>query len=749
VGSRLDEAVAQQLITVPPQRTSEKGVVVSVDTTTGEVTYTVDGVEHTALVVSGFMPVAGQPVQVQVNGNDRIVMPPAGVDPSLYGPIQAGEGPPVNPNTLVDAVNTVGFDASFGVTTWQFDTTIESWAATSGGVTLAWTGTTGQNEGGGGGIVGSTRLTTTRSGSVFAYSPIVTVLRDPDLASLASIWIKAGAAGSEVRYARLAIQWYNAAGTTFLMETLGPEVHDLNAGEWVSLDVSGFGPANPADNKARIIVYVYNVTFAELFYLDNGILMAPTNSTLSLNAPLPTVLDNFNRADAANMSTGAPLVWTDRSGDWQIVSNQARYVSGGGGLTGTSSGTTTSLDSGIYSNRGNVVIECTVGSSTADTDAWGLIYRYSATNAFWRILTTTPFVSIVVEKVVAGVSTSVLTLSSSILEVGDVVRVELDGPHHRFYVNGAYLGSFSDAHNQTATEHGLYQHSTTTSVRRWDDFSLAPIDKAYTRPGRTSSMSIKSLAAGATFARTPADLVIANLPAVRKDEYWIVEAYCKQRRTNGTEPKPYLFAVTTYDQNGVFLANDFGGGFGPAGAAASAWEWQYMVSAFQIRNPAAARARVNLVMLASAADQQMYISELFVRKASVVTAPIIRTDDDGPRLTTLPTPTGPQIRVHKGTKDDGYSQMLHGYVSGYVTATTDANGYITFSHGLRNGQAPAAVFVQPRSPITGANIADTWIVDSIQTDGTARVRFMIASGGVLAGANAVSYTFYFLTLAAL
>lgn len=718
----LDDSVQQQLMTLPPQRTAEKGTVVSVDVNTGLVTYTIDDVEHTALVVSGFMPVIGQPVQIQVNGNDRVVMPPAGVDPSLYGPIQAFEGPPVNPNTLEDAVNIVGWDASFGVTTWQFDSTIESWAAVGGGVTLAWDGTTGQNEAGGGGVIGSTRMTTTRSGQVFAYSPIVTILRDPDLASLGSIWVRAGAVGSETRYADISIQWFDAAGTTQLMETFGPDVYDLNASEWISLDVSGFGPANPADNKARIVVRIFNVVVGEVFYLDNGLLMAPTNASIALNQPLPTILDTFDRADNANMSTGSPFTsgWTDRSGDFQIVSNQARMITSGGGLTGTTNGATTNLPSGTYSNRGNVVIECVVGSSTSDTDQWGLLYRYSATNAFWRLLSITSLSVVTVSKVVAGVSTTLVTLNATVLEVGDKVRIELDDQYHRIYINDAFVASFSDAHNQTATEHGIYMGGTATSVRRWENFSLAPIEKAYCRPGRSSSLEIKSLAAGPAFARTPADLEIANLPVVRKGEYWVVDGWVKQRRTNATTtPLLYLYVLTIYDINGVFLANDFGGGFGPT----VGWEWTRMISAFQIRNPASAYARMNVALLAGAAGHEIYVSEIYMQKASVVTAPIMRTHEEGPRLTTLPTPTGPQIRVHKGTTaDDGYSTMFHGAVSkGPFTVTTNATGYVTFPHGLKTGQVPANVIVQANSPDTGANIPSQIIVDTWNaTDVTCR-----------------------------
>lgn len=727
----LAEASTRQMLTLPPQRTYEKGTVTSVDLNTGLVTYTVDDVEHEALTISGFMPSVGQAVQVAVNGNDRLVLPPAGVDPSLYGTIQTGEGPHVNPNTLEDAINVVDFDASFGVVTWQFDATTESWASPAGGLTLSHDATTGQNEGGGGGVVGSLKAVATKSGNVYCYSPTVTVLRDADLMTLASAWIRASSAGSEDRYAQIEIQWYDSTGTTLEKTSVGPQVHDFNATLWASIDTSDFGPANPASNKARIVVRFYNVFVGDVFYIDNGLIMAPTNSVLSLNDPAPAILDDFNRADNTNVSTGSPLVWTERSGDWSIASNMLRLLTHTGGWTGNVNGITTNLPSGTYTNRHNVRLTATVATSA---DGWGIAWRYSAANSHWRLISLPGFGQIRITKIVAGVATDVVTVTG-LLEVGDVVVVELDEQYHRIYVNGNLIGNITDTALQTNVEHGICATSVTTP--RWENFTIEPGDAIYLHGDHTTSLEVKSLAAGTTFARTPATLDIQELPVVRKGEYWIVDAYCKQRRTNGTDPKLYLFAMTVYDEEGNFLANDFGGGFGPGGVAASAWNWQYMVSAFQIRHPLAARARVNLVFLASAADQRMYVSELFVRKASVVTAPILRTAAAGPRIETLPTPTGPQLRVFKGTADDGYSHMLHGFV-GRITGNTDANGRITFSHGLKN-VTPLAVIVQTESPDSGTSIPSSAIVDTIGV-ATARARF-IGHNDVAYASAAITFRF--------
>jgi hypothetical protein len=390
--------------------------------------------------------------------------------------------------------------------------------------------------------------------------------------------------------------------------------------------------------------------------------------------------------------------------------------------------------------RSNFVMECTVSSTTASADGWGLVYRYLNTANNWKLVNAVGFTSLFLFRHVAGVSTTVGTVPTNV-EPGDVVRIECDDSYHRIFVNNALLLTVNDSALSTNVNMGPFTNVNVPALR-WDNFSIAPIEKAYCRPGRTSSLELKSIAAGNVFARTPTDLDVTSLPVVRKGEFWTLDGWVKQRRTNspGTSvPLLYVFVMTMYDANGIFIANDFGGGFGP-----TSWEWSRMITTFEIKNEKAAYARVNTAFLALTADQEMYVSEIYMRKASVVTAPILRTDDEGPRLTTLPTPTGPQIRVFQGTENDGYSQMIHGYVySGAASGTTDASGYLTFSHGLRNGQVPAAVFVQPQAPIAGTPTFGMAIVDSIQAE-TARLRAISAAGTAVAS---TAVTFHFLTVA--
>lgn len=735
VMAELEDSVQRQITTVPPMRTFEKGIVTAVNEATGEVTYLIDDVSHTALTISGFMPSVGQPVSIAVNGNDRLVLPPAGTDPALFGAIQAAEGPNIAPNPLVDAINITGWDASFGVTTWLFDTTIESWATGAGGLTLAWTGTTGQNESGGGGVVGSVKGTATRSGTVYMYSPIVTVLRDSAIKTLGSAWIRSNQAGSDIRYAKIEILWYDSTGVTLEKTSTGPAVYDLNATEWVSVDTSDFGPANPASNKARIKISIVNALVGDVYYVDNGLLMAPTNSTISLLDPEPTLIDTFDRADNTDVSVNSPFTWTERSGDWAVASNQLRLTTSSGGLTGGFNGISTVLPVS-YASRENFVMECTAASTTTSCDGWGLMWRYSATNSYYRFWSSVGFSAVYVDKIVAGVTTNMITLTNWLVEPGDVVRVETDDSYHRIYINGVLIHWFSDTALGTNTACGALNATVTTN--RWENFTLSPGTATYVR--NSTSLEIKSNAAGTTFARTPADLDVSLLPTTRQGEYWVVDCWTKARRTNG-DAVPYLVALTIYDANLVFLANEFGGGFGPTN-----YGWTRMISAFEIRNPAAARIRAQVVFLASAANQEIYVSDFELRKASVVTAPILRTAAEGPRLETWPAPTGPQVRLYKeASVDGGYSQMLHGFVhAGNYGATTDANGYITFDHGLKNGQSPAGVFVQPRSPISGSNIFAIAVVDSVSVDGTARVRCINHLGAAM---NAIAVTFYFVTFA--
>lgn len=723
------------MTTLPPQRTFEKGVVVSVDVSTGLVTYVVDGVEHEALTISGFMPAAGQPVQIAVNGNDRLVLPPAGVDPSLYGTIQTGAGPVANPNTLDNAVNIVGWDASFGVTTWQFDANTESWGQ-FGASALVWDGTTGQNEGGGGGVVGSLKGTvgTPFFGAIIFQSPIVTVLRDADLASLASAWVRSGQSlGTEGRQARITISWYDSTGTTQEKSTYGDLV-DINGSEWTSLDTSDFGPVNPLSNKARIGIEIFGVIPGEIYYVDNGLLMAPTNTTIALNDPADTVTDTFNRADTTNaIGTGAPTTWTARSGTWGITGNKAYMSAHGGGLSGNNNGVTTTLP-GAYTERQNVVLETIVDSSTASpTQGWGLLWRYVDNLNYWALKHDTGTGIMTIRKYVAGVLTSTATTVTP--SVGDHIKVVVDGNWHRFYHNGTLLKEVNDAAHNTSINHGLFSENVLGN--RWDTFSISPIHRDYVRETKETSLEITSIAAGTSFARTPGDVVFDELPAVRKGEYWIASGYVKQRRSNGTGPLLYLFVITVYDKDGIFLANDFGGGFGPPN-----FDWRYMISAFEIKHPRAARIRVNVAFLPNAAGQKMYVSNLELQRASVLTAPVYRSAIDGPRLQTLPTPTGPQVRVFKSDDVDlGYSRMIHGN-AGVISATTDGSGFVTFNHGLNTGEIPLAVICTPRTPNTGTPFGQI-IVESI-TATTARARCISNVGGAFA---TVAVSFHFLAIA--
>ncbi len=733
----LEDAASRQMETLPLQRTFEKGIVVSVDTNTGLVTYAVDGVEHEALTISGFMPVSGQPVQIAVNGNDRLVLPPAGVDPSLYGTIQTGEGPIINPNPLENSVNLVGWDASFGVTTWQFDSNTESWASWGTEVTVTQDPATGQNENGGGGVVGSLKCVANKSGIVNVLSPIVTVLRDADLQTLASLWVRSGQAANEGMKVYLWINWYDSTGTTLEKQTLGPFLEGLNSTEWISADLSDFGPVNPASNKAQLQMGFTNVLKGDVFYIDNALLMAPTNTTLSLNDPEDTILDSFDRANSAtSLNTGAPTTWTARSGTWGVSSNLAYLVTNAGGLTGGFNAVTTALPGG-YPTRGDIVMQATFSSTgAAPPDTAGFVYRYSATNNFWKLEWDTTTGRWFLHKVVAGVATQVgVGPTGSGLDNGDIIRVETHGPWHRVWHNGTLIIEVSDSALSTNTEHGLLVGNQTTA--RWDNFSLAPISRAYVRPGYETSMKLTSIAAGICFARTPGDIVFSDLPAVRQGEYWVVQGYFKQDRANASNL--YLCVITVYDENGIFLANDFGGGFGPGPDT----DWRYMISAFEIKHSKAARIRVNVVMLAGAAGQNMYVSHFHLHKATVVTAPIVRTAASGPRMETLPTPTGPQIRMFKSDSlNVGFSRMFHGN-DGIITATTDATGFIVFNHGLNTGEAPAAVLVTPRSPSSGANIFGQAIVDTV-TATTARVRCVSVAGAAL---NAIGVTFHFVAIA--
>lgn len=78
-----------------------------------------------------------------------------------------------------------------------------------------------------------------------------------------------------------------------------------------------------------------------------------------------------------------------------------------------------------------------------------------------------------------------------------------------------------------------------------------------------------------------------------------------------------------------------------------------------------------------------------------------------------------------------------------VTASTDANGFITVNHNCT--ATPEIVLIEAQAPISGTPIAFTHLVDTIGAT-TFRVRFLTVTAGAVAAVVSTSVTFRVLSI---
>jgi hypothetical protein len=110
---------------------------------------------------------------------------------------------------------------------------------------------------------------------------------------------------------------------------------------------------------------------------------------------------------------------------------------------------------------------------TALSEAY-ITFRYSDNTNWWRIGTdqTVAASRIVAEKFVAGVLTRVVTgTSGRKLRLGDRLRVVGSGTTFSIYRNNDLVVTVTDAHNATATSHGV---QITAGTVRLDNFGVKP-----------------------------------------------------------------------------------------------------------------------------------------------------------------------------------------------------------------------------------------------------------------------------------
>jgi len=172
--------------------------------------------------------------------------------------------------------------------------------------------------------------------------------------------------------------------------------------------------------------------------------------------------DSFNRANGAVGSTdGAgsldPLAWTANAGTWAISSNQLNAsVLGAGPSVAV-----------ITCNLATANVDLSLTHGPNDVNGWGIVCRFSdMSNYVYLLGSSTTMLQLT--KVVAG-SSSAISGSFNVVNVGDVLRLVAVGNSFFVYHNGVLQGSspYTDSFNNTATKHGIAHQGTSQLSDAW------------------------------------------------------------------------------------------------------------------------------------------------------------------------------------------------------------------------------------------------------------------------------------------
>lgn len=169
------------------------------------------------------------------------------------------------------------------------------------------------------------------------------------------------------------------------------------------------------------------------------------------------VYDTFNRADSTTVlgQLDSGQTWVQDLGTWGINSNSA-YIS-----AATDSTATISVAAGFDAQ---VTVQ-TIASGTSY-----FLFRYLNATNYWRIGAATSAGAIVLEKVVAGVVTTVATLGINMAN-STTLRITTAGDTIFAYVNGVLQTQTTDSFNNTATKLGMKCSATST---RFETFNVSP-----------------------------------------------------------------------------------------------------------------------------------------------------------------------------------------------------------------------------------------------------------------------------------
>lgn len=173
------------------------------------------------------------------------------------------------------------------------------------------------------------------------------------------------------------------------------------------------------------------------WYDQNGVLISTVEARTSGNL----AYDSFNPGNGSTITSHTPdmgsYTWTTPVGAWTID----------GYLGGNARPTTATRSIALINGDANCQLSVTLSQLGPGTLSPYLLFRYSATNSYFRAGVTT------LDKFNAGVKTTLATWTA--INPGDRLTVVLNGSSIIVKVNGTQVGTATDSFNSTATQHGL------------------------------------------------------------------------------------------------------------------------------------------------------------------------------------------------------------------------------------------------------------------------------------------------------
>jgi hypothetical protein len=178
-----------------------------------------------------------------------------------------------------------------------------------------------------------------------------------------------------------------------------------------------------------------------------------------------TITDNFNRADNADMSVGAPFSWTDVIGNQTIVSNTVRWD----GVTAVARARAES-DLSSVDHYGQLAATAVSGGNRYAQVA--ARFATAADTAYWtRFVQSTSVFRIF--KIVTGTQTALGAGTTQTYSAPDTIQMRCNGSTLDAYLNGASVESISDGSITTGTRCGIGLNSAGTITL--DDFEAADL----------------------------------------------------------------------------------------------------------------------------------------------------------------------------------------------------------------------------------------------------------------------------------